>query len=132
MRYLAAPTKRISERTGSEQPITSALGSPGLPWASQNGREGMVDGLPVSAKQCKAAAEGACEDCTIDKLRRQPASPPASAGADVAAAAMNKPLALVHTDVFGPTPCESVGRARCIMTVLDDYAATGAVRACYA
>lgn len=76
--------------------------------------DGMVDGISVPARAFEAACrEQTCETCIRAKQTRQPF--PSSTSTS------EHPLSLVHMDVCGPMPTQSLGGSRYMATFLDDY-----------
>lgn len=82
----------------------------------------IVTGLDVDAAEFKAAAAQPCEGCIMAKQTKNYASPMISSAPPV-----TRPLELLHTDVCGPFSPASVGQAKYILTVLDDFSAFGEV-----
>ena len=77
-------------------------------------QHGMVTGMSVPAAAFQAAKPAVCEPCAKGKQPRMPF--PASDSDSKA----QQPLDLLHMDVAGPFPTQSLGGARYNATVLDD------------
>ena len=73
----------------------------------------MVDGLDVTADDFKAAGSGVCEPCISAKQTRLPSPQSASDS--------SQPLQLLHMDLCGPMPVQSVGGSQYFITFLDDF-----------
>ena len=73
----------------------------------------LVDAMEVAGAHPRRDLSDMCDACAVSKICRKP-FPKSTSAATV-------PLELVHTDVCGPMPVTSVGGARYIVTVLDDY-----------
>jgi gag-polypeptide of LTR copia-type/GAG-pre-integrase domain/Zinc knuckle len=86
-------------------------------------KHSMVSGISVPAAAFRAAKPAVCEPCVEGKQTRAPftARSSGSSSSSSSAAAQAKPLALVHMDLCGPMPTESLGGARYNATLLDDY-----------
>jgi hypothetical protein len=82
--------------------------------------KGMVSGINVQAQDFKAANSSVCEPCIMAKQSRAPFNPSESQS--------TKPLQLVHMDVCGPMPEQSLGGSNYIATFLDDYSKLSVVR----
>ncbi|KAJ9504976.1 hypothetical protein QJQ45_013241 [Haematococcus lacustris] len=78
--------------------------------------KGMVEGVGVSAAQCKAAGSGVCPGCQAGKAHRHVADTLPSLAPPVRGV-----LDLVHTDVCGPFRVPSVSGLRYLLTFLDDF-----------
>ncbi|KAJ9519049.1 hypothetical protein QJQ45_003521 [Haematococcus lacustris] len=78
--------------------------------------KGMVEGVGVSAAQCKAAGSGVCPGCQAGKAHRHVADTLPSLAPPVKGV-----LDLVHTDVCGPFRVPSVSGLRYMLTFLDDF-----------
>ncbi|KAJ9513562.1 hypothetical protein QJQ45_006125 [Haematococcus lacustris] len=78
--------------------------------------KGMVEGVGVSAAQCKAAGSGVCPGCQAGKAHRHVADTLPSLAPPVKGV-----LDLVHTDVCGPFRVPSVSGLRYLLTFLDDF-----------
>ncbi|KAJ9507318.1 hypothetical protein QJQ45_006294 [Haematococcus lacustris] len=78
--------------------------------------KGMVEGVGVSAAQCKAACSGVCPGCQAGKAHRHVADTLPSLAPPVKGV-----LDLVHTDVCGPFRVPSVSGLRYMLTFLDDF-----------
>lgn len=86
------------------------LSYPGLAALKQ---QDMVDGIKVPAADFVRAGETPCDTCAQAKQARQP-FPDSNT-------TTTKQLELVHMDVCGPMPVESLGGSRYFATFLDDY-----------
>jgi transposase InsO family protein len=73
----------------------------------------MVEGLSCSSQEFKAAKAAVCEPCMIGKSTRQPFPKNAVQSTE--------PLQLLHMDLCGPMHIPSIGNARYILTIVDDY-----------
>ena len=83
----------------------------------------MVSGMRTTAEEFKTAAneeDGLCEPCVLGKQHRAPFKPSSSS--------VQRPLALVHTDLCGPMSVTSLGGNNYFVTLLDDYSKLSAVR----
>ncbi|KAJ9520269.1 hypothetical protein QJQ45_030268 [Haematococcus lacustris] len=78
--------------------------------------KGMVEGVELSAGQCKAAGSGVCPGCAAGKLHRRVADTLPSLAARVAA-----PCDLVHTDVCGPLRIPNTAGYCFVLTFLDEH-----------
>lgn len=74
---------------------------------------GMVHGLAMTSTHPRKELSGMCEPCVLAKQTRAPFPTSHSSTA--------KPMQLVHTDVCGPMPVQSIGGARYFVTLQDDY-----------
>lgn len=83
-------------------------------------RDNMVRGMNIPASAFKEASERTCEPCVMAKQHRLPF------GASVMQC--TQPMELVHMDLCGPMPVESLGGSRYIATFLDDYSKFSVVR----
>lgn len=77
------------------------------------GTRAAVHGLEMEKTHPRRALHALCEPCVVSKQARG-TFPPSDT-------ATTTPLALVHTDVCGPMPVNSLGGSRYFVTVLDDY-----------
>ncbi|GFR45348.1 hypothetical protein Agub_g6717, partial [Astrephomene gubernaculifera] len=75
-------------------------------------RENMVEGLDLSLKQF-AAADKVCEPCMLGKQPR--------VSFQSSSSTTSRPLELIHMDVCGPFPVESLNGNSYMVTFLDDY-----------
>jgi transposase InsO family protein len=74
----------------------------------------MVSGINVSSEEITRAGEKAfCEPCVMGKQHRQPFPESETK--------TTQPLELIHMDVCGPMPVQSLGGNRYFATFLDDY-----------
>jgi len=73
----------------------------------------MVDGIRVPSSQFVKAGKVLCEQCVQSKQPRAPFPTSTSES--------TSPLQLVHMDVCGPLPVQSLGGSRYFATFLDDY-----------
>ncbi|KAJ9514928.1 hypothetical protein QJQ45_028661 [Haematococcus lacustris] len=78
--------------------------------------KGMVEGVELSAGQCRAAGSGVCPGCAAGKLHRRVADTLPSLAARVAA-----PCDLVHTDVCGPLRIPNAAGYCFVLTFLDEH-----------
>ncbi|KAJ9522908.1 hypothetical protein QJQ45_023697 [Haematococcus lacustris] len=78
--------------------------------------KGMVEGVELSAGQCRAAGSGVCPGCVAGKLHRRVADTLPSLAARVAA-----PCDLVHTDVCGPLRIPNAAGYCFVLTFLDEH-----------
>ncbi|KAJ9504777.1 hypothetical protein QJQ45_023273 [Haematococcus lacustris] len=78
--------------------------------------KGMVEGVELSAGQCRAAGSGVCPGCAAGKLHRRVADTLPSLAVRVAA-----PCDLVHTDVCDPLRIPNVAGYCFVLTFLDEH-----------
>ncbi|KAJ9521136.1 hypothetical protein QJQ45_022831 [Haematococcus lacustris] len=78
--------------------------------------KGMVEGVELSAGQCRAAGSGVCPGCAAGKLHRRVADTLPSLAARVAT-----PCDLVHTDVCGPLRIPNAAGYCFVLTFLDEH-----------
>ncbi|KAJ9524212.1 hypothetical protein QJQ45_004986 [Haematococcus lacustris] len=78
--------------------------------------KGMVEGVELSAGQCRAAGSGVCPGCAAGKLHRRVADTLPSLAARVAA-----PCDLVHTNVCGPLRIPNAAGYCFVLTFLDEH-----------
>lgn len=75
-------------------------------------RQGFADDISIQGDPCKGVA---CKVCIKGKQARIPfRSNPKKLVSD-------KQLELIHTDLYGPLPINSVGDKKCFLTFLDDH-----------
>ncbi len=83
-------------------------------------KENMVKGINTTAEEFLAANKESCETCAKSKQTRLPF--------DSSETEINKPLALVHSDLCGPLKEESLGGRLYIATFLDDYSGLSVIK----
>ena len=71
----------------------------------------MVDGINITVDDCKVAAGNTCEPCITAKHHRQPFHSSTTHS--------SAPLQLLHMDVCGPMPEQSLGGSKYFATVVD-------------
>ena len=76
-------------------------------------KEDMVTGIDVTAKDIEEASKDTCDTCQLSKQARLPFVPSSSA--------TTEPLELIHMDLCGPMPTETLGGKHYVATFLDDY-----------
>ena len=80
----------------------------------------MSTGINVTNSNIQTASTVPCEPCFKGKQTRLPFP--------TSETVTNKPLELVHMDLCGPMPVESLGGSRYIATFIDDYSSLSLVR----
>lgn len=76
-------------------------------------RDGHIKGLKLNTGDLNYSTLPFCPECTVGKMSRLPFPTSVSCA--------SKPLNLIHSDLAGPLTPQSLGRAKYLVTYLDDY-----------
>lgn len=106
-------TALVSKCTETAQLWHQRFGHLGYTGLAQLVRNQMVTGIQVKADDFEQAGKEVCQPCVQAKQTRIPFPTSTST--------TKNPMELVHMDVCGPLPVQSLGGSRYFATFLDDY-----------